>query len=102
MQAVRAERDTLATQLKTDFLQFDRSRASLDQEATENTARRTMVITAPHAGQVTALGMQSGQSVQAGQTLLTLLPQAEPGKGTSSQLQAHLYAPSHTAGFVRP
>lgn len=102
MQAVKAERDTLAAQLKTDFLQFDRSRASLDQEATENNARRTMVITAPHAGQVTALGMQSGQSVQAGQTLLTLLPQVEPGKGTSSQLQAHLYAPSHTAGFVRP
>ena len=102
MQAVKAERDTLAAQLKTDFLQLDRSRASLDQEATENNARRTMAITAPHAGQVTALGLQSGQSVQAGQTLLTLLPQADPGSTLPAQLQAHLYAPSHTAGFVRP
>ncbi len=40
--------------------------------------------------------------MQAGQTLLTLLPQATPGSATAAQLQAHLYAPSHTAGFVRP
>ena len=92
--AVKAERETLATQLQADFNQLDRSRATLEQEATENAARKSMVITAPFAGTVTALGLVSGQSVQSGQTLLTLLPPA--------QLQAHLYAPSRTAGFVRP
>ena len=71
-----------------------------------------MVITAPFAGTVTALGLQAGQSVQAGQSLLTLLPQAAATIGTgnagsekaesASSLQAHLYAPSRTAGFLRP
>jgi len=102
LQALKGEHDALAAQLKADVNQLERSRASLEQEATENTARKSMVITAPYAGQVTALGLQPGQSVQAGQTLLTLLPQAEPDNASPAQLQAHLYAPSHTAGFVRP
>ena len=34
--------------------------------------------------------------------MLTLLPQAAPGNAAQDTLQAHLYAPSHTAGFVRP
>ena len=67
-----------------------------------------MVITAPFAGTVTALGLLAGQSVQAGQTLLTLIPQGptvntdSAGQGQANSLQAHLYAPSRTAGFVRP
>jgi len=102
LQALKGDRDALAAQLKTDVNQLERSRASLEQEATENASHKNMAITAPYAGQVTALGLQSGQSVQAGQTLLTLLPQATPGNSSPAQLQAHLYAPSHTAGFVRP
>ena len=94
LQSVKAERDALGTQLQADFNQLDRSRAALEQEATENTARKSIVITAPFAGTVTALGLVAGQSVQANQALLTLWPPA--------QLQAHLYAPSRTAGFVRP
>ena len=111
--AVKAERDALAAQLQADVNQINRSQASLDQEATENTARKSMVITAPFGGTVTALGLQAGQSVQAGQSLLTLLPHAFPstaGTGSAgsekaesaSSLQAHLYAPSRTAGFLRP
>ncbi len=103
LQAVKAERDALTAQLQADLNQLDRSRASLEQEATENTSRKSMVITAPHAGTVTALGLQTGQSVQAGQTMLTLLPQVAPGSAAQqAMLLAHLYAPSHTVGFVRP
>ena len=109
LQAAKAERDALAAQLQADNNQLDRSQASLDQEATENTARKSMVITAPFAGTVTALGLQAGQSVQAGQTLLTLIPQGTPDNSGQAKannlqapLQAHLYAPSRTAGFVRP
>ena len=105
LQAAKAERDALAAQLQADNNQLDRSQASLDQEATENTARKSMVITAPFAGTVTALGLQAGQSVQAGQTLLTLIPQDTAdgnSQGKAARLQAHLYAPSRTAGFVRP
>lgn len=102
LQAVKAERDAIAAQLQADFNQLARTSASLEQEAAENTSRKSIAITAPHAGQVTALGLQAGQSVQTGQTLLTLLPQAHPGSTAPAQLQAHLYAPSRTAGFVRP
>ena len=105
LHAAKAERDALATQLQADNNQLDRSQASLEQEATENTARKSMVITAPFSGTVTALGLQAGQSVQAGQTLLTLIPQGTPdngGQARANNLQAHLYAPSRTAGFVRP
>lgn len=101
LQSLKGDRDALAAQLKADVNQLERTRSSLEQEATENASHRNMVITAPYSGQVTALGLQSGQSVQAGQTLLTLLPQAAPGN-SRVQLHAHLYAPSHTAGFVRP
>jgi membrane fusion protein len=102
LQTIKAERNALAAQLQADNNQLDRSQASLEQEATEHTARKSMVITAPFAGTVTALGLQAGQSVQAGQSLLTLLPQTFSGAGSQDKLQAHLYAPSHTAGFVRP
>ncbi len=99
LQATTAERDALAAQLQADVNQLDRNQASLDQEATENTARKSMVITAPYAGTVSALGLLAGQSVQAGQTLLTLIPQG--AAANVAGLQAHLYAPSRTAGFVR-
>lgn len=102
LQTLKGELEALTTQLQTDLNQLERNRASLEQEATENTARKSVVVTAPYAGQVTALGLRPGQSVQAGQALLTLLPQATPNTASPAPLQAHLYAPSHTVGFVRP
>lgn len=106
LQDTLAEREALAAQLQADIHQLRRAEAGLAQEAAENAARHSTVITAPYAGQITALGLQPGQSVQAGQTLLTLLPQGEGPAGLpahlQAQLQAHLYAPSRTAGFLRP
>lgn len=100
LQALRGERTALEAQLRADLNQIERSRSSLDQEASENAARKSTVITAPYAGTVTALNLKVGQSVQTGQTLATLVPQADTSKGAA--LQAHLFAPSRTAGFVRP
>ena len=100
MQTLKGERAALAAQLQTDLNQIERSRSSLDQEMSENAARKSTVITAPYAGTVTALNLKVGQSVQTGQTLATLVPLADKAKGAA--LQAHLFAPSRTAGFVRP
>lgn len=100
LQALRGERTALSAQLQTDLNQIERNRSSLDQEASENAARKSTVITAPYAGTVTALNLKVGQSVQTGQTLATLVPLADASKGAA--LQAHLFAPSRTAGFVRP
>ena len=100
LQALRGERTALSAQLQSDLNLIERSRSSLDQEMSENSARKSTVITAPYAGTVTALNLTVGQSVQLGQTLATMVPLANAGKGAA--LQAHLFAPSRTAGFVRP
>lgn len=102
-QTLRGERIALKAQLQSDTNQIERNRASLDQEASENAARKTMVISAPYAGTITALNLKAGQSVQSGQALATLVPQAADSDASGpGPLQAQLFAPSRTAGFVRP
>jgi len=102
-QTLRGERTALKAQLQSDTNQIDRNRASLNQEASENAARKTMVISAPYAGTITALNLKAGQSVQNGQALATLVPRAADSDANDpGPLQAQLFAPSRTAGFVRP
>ena len=100
LQTLHAEESTNRSALEAQKVQIDRSLASLTQEDAENSARRELVITAPQAGMITALTANRGQLVQAGQSLVTLIPLAPDGR--SSTLQAHLFAPSRTAGFVQP
>ena len=109
LQALQGERNALSAQLQTDLSQIERSRSSLEQEMSENAARQSTVVTAPFDGTVTALNLKLGQSVQSGQTLVTLVPVSggTPGSGpqqlaVQAPLQAQLFAPSRTAGFVRP
>jgi membrane fusion protein len=147
LRTLMGEAEGLATQLKADLNQLDRSVEQLNQETTETTARKSTIITAPYAGVVSAYNLQNGQAVQAGQTLATLLrteatspeplrekvipklsnykmttllsspkeavrpeliipvrPEPFDGLRTGSVegLQAHLYAPSRTAGFLKP
>lgn len=66
----------------------------MDQESAENNLKRFAVITASQPGTVTAVAVGSGQSVVTGQTLAAVQPAA-------SRLEAHLYAPSRTVGFLR-
>jgi membrane fusion protein len=106
MHAVQAESQNNQTSLNTGLAQLDRSVASLSQEQTENEARMGLTITAPQAGRVSALTLHPGQAVQAGQNLMSLVPGGEDeplaNKEASAQLQAQLWAPSRTAGFVKP
>ena len=88
-----AEGRHLAAQLQTELAQVDRGLATLSQEATENEARRTQLITAPRDGTVTLLALAAGQPVQPGQLLASVAPAGAP-------LQAHLFAPSRTVGFA--
>jgi membrane fusion protein len=96
----RAEHAANTNALQAQLAQLNRSLASLGQESTENSARRELIISAPQAGTVTALTAHPGQWVQPGQTLATIVPAAEHGH--PSPLEAHLFAPSRTAGFVQP
>ncbi len=103
LQALQGERSALSAQLQTDLAQIERSRSSLEQEMSENAARQSTVVTAPFDGTVTALNLKLGQSVQTGQTLATLVPVSTSSpERQQATLQAQLFAPSRTAGFVRP
>lgn len=88
-----AEGAQLAAQLQTELAQVDRAVAALVQEAAENEARRTQVITAPRDGSVTLLPLAVGQPVQPGQLVASVAPAEAP-------LQAHLFAPSRMIGFA--
>lgn len=72
-----------------------RDRASLSQESAEASSRAQAVIHSPVSGMVGTLLGQSGQAVQPGQPLLSLLPAA-------GELEAHLLVPSRAVGFVAP
>jgi membrane fusion protein len=135
--AVQAELSALANNLATEQSQLQRALASLAQESAENRNRKTTLITANQSGTITTLTSQTGQMINGGQVLATLIPSSDTacsyplqnvekaageGKGeakgkitsatdkackenTQNQnqaqnLEAHLYAPSRTAGFV--
>jgi len=68
---------------------------TLDQELTERRSRRTIVITAPTEGTVSAVLADRGQIATPQMPLLTLLP-------AGAVLQALLLVPSRSIGFVAP
>ena len=76
-----------------EALDITRSLAALEQERTENEARRTTVVTAPYAAVVTGIAAHPAQLVVAGGLLATLIPDGE-------QLEAQLFASTQQVGFV--
>lgn len=74
---------------------IERKLADIDQAIAENEARRAVILRAPLAGVVAALLAKPGQVVNAGQSVVSLLPQG-------AHLEAQLMVPSRAIGFVRP
>lgn len=72
--ALEAELASIPTGLATSLTQLDRVVAQLEQERAELQARAGLAVTAPRDGRVSALPLHAGQAVQAGQTLVTLVP----------------------------
>lgn len=75
--------------------EINRAIAALDQEIAEAEARREFVVTAPKAGTITALQAARGDTVAPSTPLMTLVP-------AGARLEAKLYGPSRSIGFVRP
>ncbi|WP_161974572.1 HlyD family secretion protein [Piscinibacter terrae] len=106
-QVLVQDRQTAQAQWQNDLQQLARGEESIRQEADENASKKTFVVVAPALStaskirryRVAALGPALGQAVQAGQLLVTLVPESEDG---SVALEAHLYAPTRAAGFVQP
>lgn len=115
IQSLHSERQANRFSLATSLAQLDRSLAILQQEVYDNEARGSLIVAAPKAGTVSALLPHPGQTVQLGQTLLSLIPERRMDPQTASQLefgrtsasagasplQAQLFAPGRTAGFVQ-
>ncbi len=93
----QVQQELVATRLRHANLlaQLEREVSSTDQQLTEVEARRRVVVTAPEPGRTTLVSAEVGQTVDVNQPLLTLLPD-------SGDLQARLYAPSSSIGFVQP
>ncbi|MFZ6781417.1 HlyD family efflux transporter periplasmic adaptor subunit, partial [Undibacterium sp. Ji83W] len=102
--ALQSELDTLSNSLATDLTQIARAKASLKQEVAENANRQAVQITATQAGTVSALTNQPGQAINAGQVLASLIPVDTKAADANKidALEAHLYVPSRTAGFIQP
>lgn len=88
---------------KTNIERLDRTRAELAQQLAENEAQNGLLLSSPLSAKVSALTIQHGQSVKLGQTLIALIPIGRlPGSsGQSDALEAQLYAPSRTSGFIK-
>jgi membrane fusion protein len=96
---------SLQKQSAIDLLQVDRSLASLDQELAENQLRKTSSVLAPQSGRISTLHLPLGAVVQAGQTIASMVPQAEhqvQNRPLEAPLIAALFAPTRTAGFIQP
>jgi membrane fusion protein len=99
IEQLRAERMLEGGALQALHTQFERALAALDQESAENQARAQLVLSAARAGRVSALSLNPGQAVHPGVTLASLMPIDDAGH--SREMQAQLFAPSRTAGFVQ-
>ena len=82
------------TKLNNELSNVDRQLASTQQELIENMARDSLVIKANANGVVTSLNAEVGQQVLASTPLLNIVPK-------QSQLEAHLYIPSSSIGFIK-
>lgn len=79
---------------QNQLAQIERGISAIDQELTESEAKRQIYITAPEAGTVTAVVADVGQAVDGSRPLASIVP-------VGARLQAQLFAPSRSVGFVR-
>ncbi|QJI30069.1 HlyD family efflux transporter periplasmic adaptor subunit [Pseudomonas sp. ADAK18] len=91
----RNELAGLDTRQANELAPIRRQLSGIEQELAESEAKRTLLITAPGSGIATAVLAEVGQTVDPSRTLLSIMPR-------DSQLQAELYAPSKSVGFIRP
>ncbi|MFZ4878267.1 HlyD family secretion protein [Janthinobacterium sp. Mn2066] len=83
---VQAQRDTEGLQ---------RNVSAVEQDLTENEARREIQVRALQDGMVTAITTELGQTVTTNSILASVLP-------AGAELEAEIYAPSRSVGFIKP
>jgi membrane fusion protein len=91
---LRSEFEQLTIKNERERAAIDRNLMELDQATISTESQREIIITAPQAGTVSSVQAERGQ-IATGQPLLAILPEG-------AQLQALLFAPSASVGFVTP
>lgn len=89
------ELDALADRQANALNDLDQQVAALRQERVESESRRDIVIKAPESGIATAVFAEVGMSVDSTRNLMSIVP-------AGAALEAELYAPSRTIGFIEP
>ena len=92
LEAERA-RSSVAAQSGSQSALIAADRAAVAQQAASASGARAYALKAPVDGQVTALTARSGQAVQPGTPLMTIVP-------SGARLRAELYVDSSAIGFV--
>jgi membrane fusion protein len=91
---LRGELKELPLREQTQLGETDRNIAALDQELAEAESRRQILLTAPQAGTISAIQAAPGSNVSTTVPLLSIVP-------AGSELQAQLFSPSRSIGFVQ-
>lgn len=92
--STQREVDTLRSRTDSQKAVLQRGISSSSQELTELESRRLVVVTAPESGTATLVSAEPGQLADPLKPLVNIVP-------SNSPLEARLYAPSRTVGFVR-
>lgn len=84
----------LPLKAQAQIAMIERNISSIGQELAETESRRENIVTAPQTGMVTAIQAEIGGHANTTTPLLSILP-------ANTKLEAHLYTPSRSIGFVR-
>lgn len=93
--STRAEEKDITMQALRDENSLRRNVSTLEQDLTENTARRETVVRARQSGTITTIAANLGQTVATTTSLASILPEG-------SNLEAEMYVPSRAVGFIKP
>jgi membrane fusion protein len=85
--------DTARSRGEAQVAALDLQRAGLEQERVERGLQYRAAIVAPASGTIATVLVENGQTVTPGMPLVTLIP-------ANATLEAHLYSPSRSIGFV--
>jgi membrane fusion protein len=93
--SAEADYRDLQYQAQRDEAALKRNALAIQQDLAESEARREIQVIAPTSGTVTAIVVEVGKPVSADSTLTSILP-------AGSELEAEIYAPSRSVGFIKP
>jgi membrane fusion protein len=93
--ALQGQLEDMPITARTDVANLDRDIAQVEQDLAEVEARREIVLTAPEAGTITAVQVERGGRAVPNVPLMSLVPAGSP-------LEAHLFSPSRSIGFLHP